>query len=132
MSLYRGVTLLGRRTAEALMESTCTIRRRTGFTVNPSTGVETPTWSVVYTGKCRLRYPFVRPQQALADGQQLARQRGILSLPIVGSESVLTDDVATIDVNPLDVGVVGQTFRVEGPFTETHATARRLAVEAIT
>jgi hypothetical protein len=79
-----------------------------------------------------LRYPFVRPQQALVDGQQLARQRGILSLPITGSEGVITDDVATIDVNPLDSGVVGSTFRVMGPFPETHSTARRLAVEAIT
>lgn len=124
--------LAGRQLSERNMTSSCTIHRRTGFTVNPSTGVETPTWSVIYTGKCRLRYPFVRPQQALADGQQLARQRGILSLPIVGSESVQTDDVATIDVNPLDSGVIGQTFRVEGPFTETHATSRRLAVEAVT
>lgn len=114
------------------MESSCTIRRRTGFSTDPVTGVETANWVFVYSGKCRLRYPFVRPQQALADGQQLARQRGILSLPIVGSEGVLTDDVATIDVNPLDAGVVGQTFRVEGPFTETHATSRRLAVEAVT
>jgi len=129
--MYGGVTMLGRRTAEALMESTCVIKRANGITVNPD-GTETPAWTTVYTGKCRLRYPFVRPQQALVEGQQLAKQRGILSLPIVGSESVLTDDVATITVNPLDVGVQGQTFRVEGPFTETHATARRLAVEAIT
>jgi len=124
-------TLAGRQLAELNMTSTCTIRRAAGIVVNPD-GTESQTWTTVYTGKCRLRYPFVRPQQALVEGQQLAKQRGILSLPIVGSESVQTDDVATITVNPLDVGVQGQTFRVEGPFTETHATARRLAVEAIT
>lgn len=123
--------LAGRQLSEALMESSCTIRRPGGIVVNPD-GTESPAWTTIYTGKCRLRYPFVRPQQALVDGQQLARQRGILSLPIVGSEGVLTDDVATIDVNPLDVGIQGMTFRVEGPFTETHATARRLAVEAVT
>jgi hypothetical protein len=138
MSVATGATLMGRKQSESLMQSTCTIRRPNGTTVNGS-GVEVPAWTVIYDsgkgdglgGKCRLRFPFVRPQQALVAGQQLSKERGILSLPIVGSEGVRTDDVATINTNPLDVGSVGLTFRIEGPFSETHATARRLAVEVI-
>lgn len=131
MSLYRGVTLLGRRTAESLMESACTVRRQTGVTTDHSTGIDTPVWSVVWSGKCRIRFPFVRPQQVEAAGQQLAAQRGILWLPVDGTAGVLTNDVATIDSSPLDVGIVGLRMRVEGPFTETHASARRLPVEVV-
>jgi hypothetical protein len=131
VSLYQGVTLLGRRTAEALMESTCTIRRRTGVTTDHSTGVETPVWSVIFAGKCRLRFPFVRPQQVDAAGQVLSQQRGILSVPVEGTAGVRADDVATIDSNPSDSGVVGLLLRVEGPFVETHASARRLPVEVV-
>lgn len=131
MSLYRGATLLGRRTAEALMESTCTIRRQTVTSVDHSSGGETPVWSVIYTGKCRIRFPFVRPQQVEAAGQQLAAQRGILSVPVDGTAGVRADDVVTIDASPLDVGTVGLRLRVEGAFTETHASARRLPVEVV-
>lgn len=132
MSLYSGVTLMGRRQAEALMESTCAITRTTPAdpAVDPETGLNNPpVVTTIYAGKCRLRFPFVRPEQALAAGQQLAKERGILSLPMDGSANVTTNDIATITANVLDTGSVGQKFRVMGPFTETHATSRRLPVE---
>lgn len=134
MSLAAGVTLMGRRQAEALMESTCAITRTTPAdpAVDPETGLNNPpVVTTVYAGMCRLRFPFVRPEQALAAGQQLAKERGILSIPMdaPGSGNVTTNDIATITVNPLDSGSVGQKFRVMGPFTETHATSRRLPVE---
>jgi hypothetical protein len=44
---------------------------------------------------------------------------------------VRTGDVVTITVNPSDPGIVGITLRVEGPFPETHPTARRLPVEVV-
>jgi hypothetical protein len=125
--------LMGRAQAEALMESACTIRRVTGSTLDPLTGVATPTSTVIYSGKCRLRFPFVRPEVVLAAGQTLAKQRGILSIPVgaTGSANVLTDDVVTLDGNPLDSALVGTLMRVEGPFAETHATSRRFPVEIL-
>jgi hypothetical protein len=126
---------MGRRQAEALMESTCVITRAsTATTVDPATGLLVPVApTVIYSGKCRLRFPFVRPQQVLAVGQTLAKERGILSIPVtaVGSANVLTDDVAEITESLLDPGSVGQRFRVEGPFSETHATSRRFPVEIV-
>lgn len=133
MTVSQGLTRMGQRQAEALMESYCTIRRAGAPTVDHSTGATTPSVTVIYQGKCRLRFPFVRPQQALADGQVIDKARGILSLPIsdASATNVRTNDVATIDANELDAGVVGWTVRVEGPFLETHPTARRFPVEVI-
>lgn len=132
MSVASGVTMMGRRQAEALMESTCAITRTTPAdpAVDPETGLNNPpVVTTIYSGKCRLRFPFVRPEQALAAGQQLAKERGILSIPMEGSANVTTNDIAIITDNPLDTGSVDQKFRVMGPFTETHATSRRLPVE---
>jgi len=115
------------------MESTCVITRAGTPTVDHSTGATTSADATIYTGPCRLRFPFVRPEQADAAGQVVEKTRGILSLPILdpSTASVRTGDVVTITVNPSDPGIVGITLRVEGPFPETHPTARRLPVEVV-
>lgn len=126
-------TLGGRKFAEALMESTCVITREAPADpqYDPATGLENPpTVTTVYTGKCRLRFPFVRPEQALAAGQQLAKDRGILSLPITGSDGVKLNDLVSLTVGPLDPGTVRQ-LRIMAPFEQTHATARRFPVEVV-
>jgi serine acetyltransferase len=138
MSVSIGATLMGRRQAESQMESTCIITRKTGTTVDAS-GANVDVFTVIYDsgkgdglgGKCKLRFPFVRPQEVVAAGQTIAKDRGILSLPIVGSNAVLTDDVATITISPvLDPGTV-VTARIEAPIAHTHATARRFPVSII-
>lgn len=124
-------TLSGREFAEAQMESTCVITRTTPAdpAIDPATGLENPpTITTTYTGKCRLRFPFVRPEQALAAGQQLAKDRGILSLPIASSAGVKLDDIADVTIGPLDPGTV-RRMRIMAPFEQTHATARRFPVE---
>lgn len=133
MSVFQGLAKLGQRQAEALMESTCVITRATDAILNDDGSVST-TPDTIYTGQCRLRYPFVRPQQVSVASQVLEKARGILSLPISDptTANVRTNDVVTITGNPSDPdGVVGQQWIVLGPFTETHATSRRLPVEAI-
>lgn len=132
MSLASGALRMGRKQAEALMESTCIITRAsTETTLDPDTGLYVPADpTTVYTGKCRLRFPFVRPEQALAAGQQLAKDRGILSLPVEGSADVLTDDLVSVTIGALDPGTV-RSLRIMAPFEQTHATARRFPVEVI-
>lgn len=124
-------TLQARAFAEALMESACVVTRKSGVTRDDSTGIETPTYDTVWSGPCRLRFPFVRPSEQEAVSQTFAEQRGILSVPVVGTELIQTNDIVTVTVSPLDVGMVGKTFRVQGPFFETHATARRLPVQVV-
>jgi hypothetical protein len=124
-----GTTLMGRKQAENLMESTCVITRKTGTTVDHDTSLDVDTFDTIYTGKCRLRFPFIRPQQALAVDQQLVKDRGILSLPVVGSNTVQADDIATVTLSPvLDPDTV-ITGRIEAPMGQTFATARRFPFE---
>lgn len=131
MSIAAGITRFGRSQAEALMQSTCEITRVTGTTVDPATGLEVKTTEVVWSGVCRLRYPYVRPQQVLADGQQLSKNRGILWVPVEGTGGIAADDVATITASDLDPDSVGMKLRVESQFAETHATSRRLPIEVM-
>lgn len=130
MSIASGLTMLGRGQAEALMESTCVITRTTGQTQN-SDGSTTPIIATIYTGACRLRFPSIRPEQALAEGQSIVHDRGQLSLPVVGdSADVRADDIAVITLGSLDPGTV-VTARIEAPFTQTHSTARRYPVQVV-
>lgn len=129
MSLASGATMMGRKQAEALMDSTCVIVRAAGAdTVDPSTGAIVPgTPSIIYSGKCRLRVMTARARgDVVAAGQQVAVEMPILSLPVVGSEGVRANDVATV-TTPLDAAIV--VARVVAPNVQTHATARRFAVE---
>jgi len=127
MSLAAGITMMGRKQAELLMESTCVIKRQTGTTPD-SNGVEVPTYSTIYTGKCRLRMPDARPNTVVAAGQSIAVQAPILSIPVTatGSGNVRTDDIATIS-SPLDGNTV--VARIAGFHSQTHSTARRFPVE---
>lgn len=129
MSMFSGVTLMGRTQAENLMESTCIVTRETGVTTDHNTGLNTPVFTTIYTGKCRLRFPSIRPEQSLAEGQQLVKDRGILSLPISGSSAVRAGDVAAVTLSAtLDPGTV-VNVQIAAPFTQTHSTARRFPVE---
>lgn len=131
MSLAAGATLFGRAQAEALMESTCVITRA-GTPTQNADGTKTPNLTTIYSGQCRLRFPTVRAEQELVQGQSIAKDKGILSLPVIGdSANVKADDIAVVTVSAiLDPGTV-LTVRVEVPFTQTHATARRFPVEVL-
>ena len=121
---------MGRKQAEALMESTCVITRETANILDED-GNNEPTVDEIYSGPCRLRFPFVRPESSVAEGQSIARERGVLSLPVVGdSSAVRPDDIATITIGVLDPGTV-VVARIESGFTQTHATARRFPVEVL-
>lgn len=134
MSIAAGVARFGQRQAEALMTSTCAITHSVPATpaVDPETGLENdPVVTTTYSGPCRLRFPYVRPEQALPEGQQLGKERGILSLPVSGSDAVGVNDIVTITGNPLDPDSVGTQLRIMGPFMETYATARRFPAEVV-
>ena len=134
MSIAAGVTRMGRRQAEALMESTCTITKVATGNIDQETGLREQTTTTVYTGKCRLRLPNGTAVDVDAAAQILARQTPEISIPVEaeGSGDVRPDMIVTITANPLDTSVVGQQFRVRGIQFQTHATARRLQVELMT
>lgn len=120
---------MGRKQAEALMESAVVIKRA-GAPTEDANGVLTPTYTTIYSGKCRLRITEARSDDVAAAGQALAKQSPILSIPVTatGSDLVRIDDIATI-TSPLDPAVT--VARIAGIHSQTHSTARRFPIEVI-
>lgn len=123
-------TLAGRRMAESLMVDTCTIRRVTGSSTNDNTAVVTPTYSTVYTGKCKLQRPSAGGRRDIAEASVVLAPLE-LHLPVVGSESVRVDDVVTIDTSTMDAALPGKVFRIAGPADASLRTARRFPVTEV-
>jgi hypothetical protein len=120
--------LAGRQMMEGLMESTCVITRN-GVPTQNSDGSTSPNVTTIYTGPCRLRFPSIRAVQVLVEGQSIVHDKGILSLPVVGSAGVRASDVAVVTLSAtLDAGTT-VTVRIETPFTQTFSTARRFPCE---
>lgn len=121
--LYRG-----RRLAESLMVDTCTIRRQTGTATDPGTGVVTPTYSDVYTGKCKVQTFTNRELLKSAGEHQFIDQRYEVDIP-VSVVGVKVNDQIVITSSTYDADLSGRTYRVVGLMDKSLGTARRLGVE---
>ena len=119
----------GRREAEKLMTTTCTIARNGGTTVDPDTLNDVTLWIPIYAGKCRIRRPGASARDTATLGQVVTVQNLILSLPVDTGSTVRTDDLVTVTANPLDPALIGVTFSIRGMHDETTATARRFPIE---
>lgn len=119
---------MGRKQAEALMDSTCVITRNGAIVTDPATGVDAPSVTTIYSGKCRLRMPNAISRPEAAAGQAIDRQSPELSIPVTasGSASVIPDDIAVI-TSALDAVTV--RARISGVHSQTHSTARRFPLE---
>jgi hypothetical protein len=120
--------LAGRRAAEALMVDGCTIQRVTGTSTNDTTGVVTPTYSMIYAGKCRVQQIVPVSKPADIGQAQVWLQRLELQVPI-SVTGIASDDLVTITASLLDADLVGRTFRVRELGHKTHLTARRVQLE---
>lgn len=120
--------LAGRRAAEALMVDACTIQRVTGTSTNDTTGVVTPTYSMIYAGKCRVQQIVPVSKPADIGQAQVWLQRLELQVPI-SVTGIASDDLVTITASLLDADLVGRTFRVRELGHKTHLTARRVQLE---
>ncbi len=113
------------------MLDTCTVRRATGQALNETTGQYTPTYSVIYTGKCKLQYAGRTSQgESEAGGREVITLGMFLHLPVTVT-AVAVDDVATVDTS-IDPAAVGRKLRVAQLAYKTFLTARRLQVEDVT
>jgi hypothetical protein len=123
--------LRGRAFAERLMVDTCTITRQTGATTDPDTGVITPTFTTVYTGRCKVQQSAVPIGEPRDLGQASIQVLHLeLHLPIAAA-GILVDDVATITASTLDPDLVGRRFTVRGTSHKTFLTARRLDIQEL-
>lgn len=116
----------GRRAAETLMVDQCTIRRAIGTTTDDDGNV-TPTYTDVYSGKCRIQQPNAQAAQADVgeDYQLLLRVEVQLPMSVVGLEA---GDEVTVTASVFDPDLPGRVFLVRDLAHKSHATARRVGV----
>lgn len=131
MSVERALAA-GRRAAERLMLDRCTIRRKTGVTTDPDTGKTTPSYAVVYEGRCKVQQSAAQAREESPGAAELRLVRRELHLPVATSGGVRAEDVATMDVCVHDSDLVGRLLVVRDEAAKSLATARRLGVEEVT
>jgi hypothetical protein len=117
--------------AEANMVDACTIQRVTGGSTNDTTGVVTPTYSTIYSGKCRVQQVVPIAKPAHVGEAAVWLQRLVLQVPMAVT-GIASDDLVTITASLLDADLVGRTFRVRELGHKTHMTARRVQLEEVT
>src|SRR4051812_23622455 len=100
--------------ALAGMVDACTLRRRTGETTDPTSGVITPTWSALYTGPCRVQQSLAQADQHDAGENYLLQLRLVLQLPVTVT-GLEVDDEVTMTVSR-DADLVGRVFLVRDLF----------------
>lgn len=126
-ALYRG-----RRKIEARMVDMCTVKRRSGQNTSPS-GVITPTFSTIYTGKCRIQAGSDGERGAERDVGQARVVITKITLQIPISAPALKDgDEVTISLALYDSALVGRKYVVRDVPAKTEATARRVGMIEVT
>jgi hypothetical protein len=118
----RTAVLAGRLAAERLMVDTCVIGRPGGWTEDED-GVEVPSETTVYSGKCRVQTYEPYESALTSAGRPVVQQRYQVHLPV-------SDEAMAVEVGDL-VHVAGRRrpLRVGGLFDKTFATAIRLLVD---
>ena len=130
----RQVLAAGQAAARARMTSTCLVQHETGRTIqDENTGRELPVLADLFTSPCRVKATEgLGVRTAEAGGREQVETRAEIHLPLdtapvpVGALIKITAVAALTDVQ-----LVGRSFRVEGPFSATDATARRLPVSEV-
>jgi hypothetical protein len=120
------IALRGRGAAERDMVDTVTVQHQTGTATDADTGVVTPTYSTVYSGKCKVQQST--PAAGPTDSGEAAVYVSQLQLhvPVDATTAFIApDDLATITACPLDSGLVGKVFHLRAPAHKSYATARR-------
>lgn len=116
----------GRAAAELLMVDACTIRRKTGESTGAG-GVVTPTYSTLYTGKCRVQQDKAQAQQQDPGEAHVLMLRLEIQLPM-SVTGLQAEDVVTITASAHDADLVGRVFIVRDLAHASHKTARRVQV----
>jgi hypothetical protein len=120
----------GRAAAENLMVDACVIKRQAGESVGAG-GVITPTYSTLYTGKCRVQSQAQNHQGTDVGEAYIVLERHEVQLPIAVT-GLQEGDQITIVSSALDPDLVGRVFAVRDIARKTHLTSRRVTVLEVT
>lgn len=118
--------LRGQAAALASMVDACTIRRRTGESTDPDTGVITPTWASLYVGVCRVQQSLAQADQHDVGEDYQLRLRLTVQLPVTVTGLQVNDEVTV--TTSRDADLVGRVFLVRDLFHKTDETSRRVGV----
>jgi uncharacterized protein DUF6093 len=118
----------GRARAEALMVDTCTIRRVTSEVTDPFSGTITPTYTTVYSGKCKIQQSEAGGRTEDAGQMFLIMKLRELHLPVSGTEHIRRDDEVSLAASA-DTDLLGRIFYVRDIAGKTFATARRITIQ---
>lgn len=124
-------TLAGRAAAERLMVDTCTITRLVSMVTDGETGRVTPTFAVIYSGKCRVQQRASAGSRADVGQASVVEVSYGLQVPM-SVTGVQTEDRVTITASSLDAALPGRVFHIGGPAAKTHGTARRMQLIEVT
>ncbi len=122
--------LKGRVAAERNMVDACVIKHKTGETTGAG-GVITPTWSTLYTGKCRVQVKSGDGQGTTVGEAYLIVERHEVQLPM-SVTGLAEGDQITITASALDPDLVGRVYAVRDVLRKSHLTARRVTVLEVT
>lgn len=105
----------------------CIVKRRTGSTLNQTTGVNEPTYTTNYDGPC-----LVRPLSAAAEdaGQELVATRGYQVFIPYTEDDQLPEDLVDI-TSATDTFLTGKTIVVTNVHGDTYNTRRALICEEV-
>jgi Family of unknown function (DUF6093) len=122
-----------RAAAEALMVDTCMIDGQTGTTLYDN-GSETPTYTTVYTGKCRVQIQAASSSTAAREvgDQQVSLLAIVVQVPVVGTEGIHVRDRVTLLRATYDADLEGRVFWVSQPAPSSDASARLLSCVEVT
>jgi hypothetical protein len=123
-----GILSRARRMAERLMVDQCIVRRQTGLATDPATGVVSPAYEAIYSGKCKVQTFTNRELMKEAGEHQFVIQRYEVQVP-VSAVGIMTNDEVLMTVSAYDADLVGRSYRIVGLMNKSQATARRLGVE---
>lgn len=118
----------GQAAAEAGMVDACTVRRLTGSTVDDFSGVSTPDYDDVYTGKCRVQQRATGATRVDAGEDSILLLGMELQLPM-SVTGLQVRDLVTITASVNDPDLVGRVFLVRDLAHKTDATARRVGIQ---
>lgn len=127
MSVTR-VLARGRRAHLALMRDTVEIKRPTGQTTDPDTGVVTTTYTTVYTGHADVKPQIAGTTDVDAGERRTELRQYDVKLPFTTEPDFQPEDVLTTTASE-DANLIGRPLTVIAVGYGSRRTARHLVAE---
>jgi hypothetical protein len=114
------------------MVDACEVRRVTGSVTDPDTGAVSPSYSVVYSGPCKMQStPGAAAGQSPEAGEHAFIVQALQLHVPVSAGPIVSGDVVVVTSAVNDAQLAGRTYRVTGEHHKTWATAQRLPIEEV-